>query len=114
MRRWHCAMAALLATGCVDLGRPPELDRVDAFVLESDSAAAGEDARSPGADLAIPEMDAAPAEDAASELDGAAPDAPEPDAAPPDAPLVLNGKPCSDNGQCQSNVCQDGICCSAA
>ena len=121
MYRWPWALAALLATGCVDLGRPAVLGRtVDALVTEDDAAVPAEDARPITPDQQSPEGDAAVTTDGTAPPDLLEPDVavPEPDASPPDlpvpvdAPLVLLGKPCSDNAQCQSTICKDGVCCS--
>jgi hypothetical protein len=37
-----------------------------------------------------------------------------PDVSPPDLPLVTNGKPCDQSGQCASGVCSSGVCCDRA
>jgi hypothetical protein len=122
MSRWHCAVVALLAAGCVDLGRPAGLAHpIDAQVVETDGPPSSDDGNPGSPDLAVgvdaAEPDAAVPQDVAVGEDAPlVPDAatPEPDLAPPDAPLVLNGHPCATNAQCQSTICKDGICCSAA
>lgn len=108
--------AVLLAAGCVNLERPPELsvlsppdsampDRA-ATADVADSAAAADLA---AADAAEPAPDGGPAPKG-------------PDAAP-DAPgggtdvavqLRSNGEACSTTGQCQSGNCVDGVCCVTA
>jgi hypothetical protein len=104
MSRWHCALFALLA-GCVDLTPPPGIHPVDASPIEVEVGEA---------------VDAPVSVDAAGDIDAAVdaadpPDlAPQPDLGPPDLPLVLIGHPCSDNGQCESKSCVDGVCCGGA
>ena len=102
MSRWHCVLLALLA-GCVDVTPPASLHPVDAENLADEASAPPDEAPMPDAGI-----------DAADDVvaDAAIADAPEPDAAPPDAPLVMNGRPCSDGVQCLSGACVDGVCCS--
>jgi len=112
MKRWHCALVALLA-GCVDLTPPPGLGHtVDASPIESPDADAPAD-QAVTVDAPVEIDSSAPADATVDQAQ--MPDlAPEPDASPPDLPLVLNGRPCSDGAQCESRLCVDGVCCSGA
>jgi hypothetical protein len=91
---------ALWLSACVDLTPPSELGSLSENALdgarppEYGDAPAGADAKSGPGDVA----------DVANPIDMAN---------PVDAPPLVNGKLCSANGQCQSSLCVDGVCCNA-
>jgi len=112
----------LLAAGCVDLTRPPELSVP--VRVPCDGAAADEPPAAPPppieADAATPAApgstggsdDAALAHPPVGGSDGAT--APTVDAPPPGPALLGTGARCDSGGQCQSGVCADGVCCGTA
>src|SRR3954462_12486537 len=100
----------MLVVGCVDLTPPPELITV---APAAPTAVAPEPERT-GADAAppLPIPVGVDTPDAPAALDaGVALLAP---AAPADAALLVNGRPCTAGGRCQSGICAQAVCCATA
>jgi hypothetical protein len=100
----------MLVVGCVDLTRPPELITV---APDAPTAVAPEPERT-AADAAppVPIPVGVDTPDASAALDAGV-DLPVP-ASPVDAALLVNGRPCTASGRCQSGICAQGVCCATA
>jgi concanavalin A-like lectin/glucanase superfamily protein len=112
MQRPLFLISCLLALGCVNLTRPPELSQpppvsVDGG-LPAEPEPASDAAPPPPTEAGTPEVDAAPAP---ADAPSPGPNIPPGDARPADAPLAARGAVCTDGMQCQTGFCEDGVCC---
>jgi hypothetical protein len=123
MKQGRLLVMAVLVAGCVDLSKPPSLERI------TDATGGGRDQGGPRFDGSMggsPGGDATVAADMESPPPGV--DAPAPgddapvvmvdagegvsvDTGPPDLPLTANGRPCDQGAQCASGSCSQGVCC---
>jgi hypothetical protein len=103
-------VVCLLATACVNLSQPPELDRTRGRPGNDPIGEDGGADSGPPPVTEVPQLDAPaqPAVDAARPLDATL------DLAPPDAPLLALGRRCGTGNQCLSGQCVDGVCCVSA